>query len=261
MDKLEIRQGGQTPACNVDAGYAAADDGEEDKPVDDVCEPIDLGPSNSNDKRTSKRTSSINQILVVVRYAHAYQPDVDHKEREHAPQDWFDSSLDRPSRLFRLARDDGNVLPYQVVLACADCDFKRSIPTTTKAESSLDESLCNTSDTIVESPRCLPVSKLDRPICRFDASRCHNEQEEDHDNDGKTLDERHDVFNLAVVLHGKHVSEDEDGEEYSDVSRERNHVSLRPELEHRNRRCDLRRYDHCPLLYVSTWGLMEMTSC
>lgn len=225
---MNIRQRSQSTARNVEARDTSADDRQEDKAVDDIGQSILVSPSQRNYKRTADRARTIDEVRVVVRNAHAHQPNVQDEKEEDTPKDGHDHGLDCLARLDGLSSDDGNVLSRA------------------KAKSRLHKGLGQTLH-VGKGAGILPVAELDGSVGRFHTTGCHDKHVGNDNKDGQNLDPTHSVLDVAIHAHGEDVGRGRQHEEHGDVAGERDLLPSVPIFEHANGGCDLGGNDHDPL--------------
>lgn len=214
VDNRQVSQSSQTTTGNIGARDPTADDGEEDKPIGDMREPHHSGPFNGNDEGAPQGTTTIDEIFIIVWYAHSDDPDIDHKKGGHSPKYRINGVADRLSWLLGLPSNYSDML------------------TSSKAKESLDERFGNTFNAIVKCTRVLPVAKLYWPVCGRNAARCHDKHEEYDCKNGQAFDERHDILNMAIETNPKYVCESDCYQEDSNIRCQRHGSCFRPELKH-----------------------------
>lgn len=110
---MQIGQGRETATGNIYTGNAAADDAEENEPVDCMRQAPDISALDGNHERAAQGSAAADEIRVVVGNTHTDEPDVDDEEGEHTPEDRADGFLDCMSGVGDFASYDCNVFTWE----------------------------------------------------------------------------------------------------------------------------------------------------
>lgn len=120
-------------------------------------QPHQIGPLNSNNKRTSQRPALIRQPSVITRHDHSHQPNINNEKRRHTPEHRLNGRLDGLPGRSGFTGNNG------YVFAAAE------------GETGLDESFADSFNAVVEGARVTPVGENDGAVgCGNAAGRLRN---------------------------------------------------------------------------------------
>lgn len=168
------------------------------------------------------------EVRVVVRDAHADEPDVDHIEKKHTPEQGLDRAFDSAAGLLHLASRDGEPASFlirsQVSLTHASLEsrqVKEGVRLTgSAAKRRLHQRSADALYAVLERSGILPVREYQRPTRRRDSTARHDEHEAHASDNSCHLDQTAYYFRMSVNLDREDVRQRRADQEDSNVRRD-----------------------------------------